>query len=881
MANTDEVFEKWLLSRRIRSKLDTPSECYDYQVFQSVGTSLTESVVTIDRFYQCYTNKNSDFLPNLEAYMEREIEIMDNDEEIAEESREFLSMCRTMCDHLEPVWCPTGNIQPAQLLLPESQKLYITSSEKKELSSKLFERFNFKNNLLVVFGNYIIVGRCATIEIHTRTTLTSRSKLFYLRPSKWNDHIDFQTMRDHLMIPDAFVSTNLMDMTINFLKILEFGGMFYLTICTDSGMVLFYDMNDVINEVEENRGFTNQVRCGPQMVLRTPVSCWSADCIEYDDVIYIALGHNGPGISIFAFRLDDSDSSVIAKTYTKEIVTGHNVPCVNFVPKQVDSDGDIVLAYASIYGNVSTLKVILDKEKDEIVASLKDTQFFSEFCWTVTPLVSSDFMEVDSFQFLNLNYKRLSKIASLCSVYQDSHVLKASSSNCYQTKSFGIGALTTQLKVPVAQLALTSKYGMSNMPVKLRFTSFVEDGDISQARLLPELVSNIPPGAPEEFLLNKISNLEGTKVDLQNASKDKVRFENPFPPMSADFIYEDIEKKLERNIDIGIFHNEPSFNPSSGYRPSLSFQKKDGRWIETNNNKFSWNRNYLTTIYRPSELKKLKRVMLSPYSKIPLLMTSRVFFSNHRGTWEEIAPYNINSIVNSANCRNIPANHRFIRPSSSLAAAQEVNQRKWATHNHAKKVRELLTCISTDSANAPTGYKLKELHSDFLLVTTAHHVYLVKTHPLLILSFTSDEIFPLDQISLCSFKGTILALNRINFVCHIKEMNCIVVASQVGLISLLRLTKYKGIYSFRQEYIFGWKTLNPDEDDDFQCIYSRLHGGQNSYCGIDDIDFVFLEIVGMDYIYSPRDDINGIPEYALLLVAHGNELAKFKIEKNS
>lgn len=877
MGGADEVFDRWLLSRRIRSKLDTPSECYDYQVFQSVGTALTEDLVTIDRYYHCYNNNSSDFLPNLGSYMEKQIDHMECDEELDDESKEFLSMCNAMGDQLEPVWCPSQNIQPAQLLLPESQKLYITTSEKKELSSKLFERFNFKNNLLAVFGNYIVIGRCATVEIHTRTTLTSRSKVFYLRPSKWNAHIDFHTMRNRLMIPDAFISTNLMDMTINFLKILEFGGMFYLTVCTDSGMVLFYDMFDIISEIEETRGFTNQIQSGPRMVLRTPVSCWSADSIEYDNVIYIALGHNGPGISLFAFRIDEDDPSSIAKIYTKEVVTVHNVPCVNFIPKKVDADGDLLLTYASIYGNVSTLKVKLNREEDQIVARLKDTQFFSEFCWTVTPLVASDFMEVDSFQFLNLNYQRSSNIATMSTIYQDSHVLGASSSNCYSSKSFGIGTLTTQIKVPVAQLALTSRYGMSNLPIKLRFTSFVEDADISEARLVPELTSDVPPGAPEEFFLHKVQNFGGPKVDIQNATKDKIKFENPFPPMSADYIYEDIEKKLERNVDMGIFKEQAVFNPS---RPALSFIKRDKCWKDLNNDKFTYNRHYLTTIYRPFELEKLRKVNLSPYKNMPILMTSRVFYSNNRGTWEDIAPYNINTVINTANCRNIPSNHRFVRPSSSLAAAQEVNQRKWSIHNHAKKVRELLSCLSSDSSNSPTGYNLKELHSDFLLVTTAHHVYLVKTHPLLILSFTSDEIFPLDQISLCSFKGTILAMNRINFVCHIKEMNCIVVASQVGLISLLRLTKHKGIYSFRQEYIFGWKTLNPDEDDDFQCIYSRLHGGENTYCGIDDIDFVFLEIVGMDYIYSPRDDINGVPEYATLLVAHGNQLAKFKIERN-
>lgn len=872
----EQAYQIWLLSRRIRKKLDTPSECYDYEVFQSIGTPLTEDIVSIDRYYQCYNNQGSDLLPHIEPYLAKKVSEIEADNELTDSQDEFIANVKRDRDTREPVWSNWKSHQPADNLLPSDMKLCVNFTVRKYVSRKSVEGFGFKNNLMQIFGDYIIIGRSSTVEIHNRACLTAASKLFYLKLSDWSAHIDETTMTEQLKIPDAFISTNLMDVTINYMKILEIKGGFYLCLCCDSGIVLFYSLATIVMFIEDNKHGTSRIEIAPYMVLRTPVSCWSADSIDYDGRTYIALGHNGPGISLFVISYDE-DNVVVGPVHCKEVITVHNVPCLSFIPGETNTDGSLLLVYASIFGNLTSLAIKFDQTNNDIDVSMKDTQFFGEFCWTVTPLTSADFMEVGAYEFLNLNYQKVSKVSTLSSMCQDSQILGNSPSNCYKTKSFGIGALTTQVKVPVSQLELSCRYGMVNLPVKLRFTTFDNEGFIQEARLLPNYISGIPPGGTIEFFLHNNTEVQ-YKVDVQSAQKEKVRFNYAFPALSSETLYEDIERRIEKVLDSTTLDNNLNSRQNDGFSQLFKVRQKSQIWGEKNGLKYQYNRNYLTTIYNSHDLEELSQPFSQVSNDYVVLCASSVFHSGYRGSWKDIAPYNINEITSTEN-EEIPEDHKFLHPSLSLASAQEGNQRKWGIHNHVKKVHDLLNCIEPNTRNYPMGYKLKEFHSGFLLVTTAQKVYLVKTHPMLILSYTSDEIFPLESITLCSFKGTIMALNRINFVCHIKEMNCIAVASQVGLISLLRLTKYKGIHSFRQEYILGWNTLGPENDDEFQCIYSKLHGSTNVYCGIDDIDFPFLEINGMDYIYCPRDDVKGVAEYAYLIVSFGSDIAKFKIDR--
>lgn len=144
-----------------------------------------------------------------------------------------------------------------------------------------------------------------------------------------------------------------------------------------------------------------------------------------------------------------------------------------------------------------------------------------------------------------------------------------------------------------------------------------------------------------------------------------------------------------------------------------------------------------------------------------------------------------------------------------------------------------------------------------------------------------DEIFPLEDVTVCIPHSFMDSINRINFVCFIKELNCIVAASQLGLVSLLRLTEYKGILSFRQEYILGWQSQDPQRpiDDRDECIKDTMKGrhGDGITCGVDDVAFRLFNIIGMDYTYKPYDRRNKTGGYAILFLNSHGELHRYKI----
>lgn len=202
-------------------------------------------------------------------------------------------------------------------------------------------------------------------------------------------------------------------------------------------------------------------------------------------------------------------------------------------------------------------------------------------------------------------------------------------------------------------------------------------------------------------------------------------------------------------------------------------------------------------------------------------------------------------------------------------------QRSWWVHNHILKVKKLLDIAI--QGHEPGGFKLPKFENDIILVTTEHNIYLVKPSPLIVTSFTVNEIFPLEIISVCPEIITEGFLNRINFVCHIKELNCIAVASQIGLVSLLRLTEFRGIFSFRQEYILGWRCQNPFEDSDILCNQYYMTGEAVSPCLHDDTLLPLTFIKGMDYTYFSENKSAGVNEYVELIVTTRCNIQKFKI----
>ncbi|GMM38079.1 hypothetical protein DASC09_054040 [Saccharomycopsis crataegensis] len=101
------------------------------------------------------------------------------------------------------------------------------------------------------------------------------------------------------------------------------------------------------------------------------------------------------------------------------------------------------------------------------------------------------------------------------------------------------------------------------------------------------------------------------------------------------------------------------------------------------------------------------------------------------------------------------------------------------------------------------------LHNQYLMVTTKSHLGLFHCNRL-VCNAASKNLFQ-SEVSLQNSRNNhALRLNdrefeqanRISFSQLIPELSCVVVASQSGVASLYRLTCFRGIHAFRQEYIF-------------------------------------------------------------------------------
>lgn len=241
---------------------------------------------------------------------------------------------------------------------------------------------------------------------------------------------------------------------------------------------------------------------------------------------------------------------------------------------------------------------------------------------------------------------------------------------------------------------------------------------------------------------------------------------------------------------------------------------------------------------------------------------------------------------NEESGNNLTSFQRRYRNTEQRANLKSDTQKSWGFHNYVRNVKRLLESVVPGSEDSPLGYQLPEMHDEFFLVTTAHRLVLMKAHPLIITSATQHDIFPLDGVVTCTSKSLLQALNRINFVCHIKELQCVVIASQLGLVSLLRLTEYRGIYSFRQEYILGWEVQDPiNPSVECRCnrnlfnapIYGVDEENSDSYCGVCDVYFPMGDVCGLDYTYTAGDEALKRKGYATLYVASRGALRAFKI----
>ncbi|CCF57098.1 hypothetical protein KAFR_0C01030 [Kazachstania africana CBS 2517] len=886
----NEPFSQWLVSRHISYKVENVTETYDCEVFASNGSHILPHSVPMKHYYVDRRRQSNDFPPqvmdtidnylnDLESYAVEKANVLnDNGEPIVE------SILQNGRGDFEPVWSDSRIQSPADLLLPLNHKLKV--EEINPPANSVFwspsissNNLSFKNNLFVIYGSLSFIVKDFLVEIHRLDepfdsfTNGPKCALFVVH---WNILMSNETL--HLLDGDRVAQPSLnLRHSINFIKVSKFWNKDVISICLDRGMVLIYDLESVANEFNEylkkasRDSVWNFLTTKPLAVFKTPDSCWSVDIICTDKVTVVAAGHNGPGVSVFIYDRFENN-----KLYAYEIPSEHNVPSVNFIPGYLSSDGFVTLSYASIYGNVTTVKINTSKfPNNDIEVKFLDTQFFGEYCWTVTPVHKSHFAKVPIFELLNLNFKQQAKKSVLYSVVLDGSILKHQPSSICNSGNFGIGTLTTQIPVPTAALSWRCREGLHEDMICLRFTTFDDLGKKSYARLIPD------PDRDETDPIMIINHREAHSWERVILDLPDDTFKQSFFDEHSQWIatcYSDEDKKNNDKWWNSKFTIRSSTIENSSYGPQFKFTtlEDEVRSIEAK------------LLSKSHEIKYALKMNgkispVFPHLHDTLVGRSKFFDGHQPGKWSDISGYGLDEAFNDPMISGNTTRHSSPNPSNARAGSDTTieyyEQKEWALHNHIRKVCKLLDNIEPGSESSANGYKLKDYDDNFFFVTTAHKLYLVKANPLIITSYTMDDIFPVNDVSVCSEYELLKCLNRINFVCHIKEFNCLVVASQLGLISLLKLTEYNGIYSFRQEYVIGWHSQDPAfprPDDD--CILSRIEGTPHMWrCDIDDVSFPFFNITGIDYSYVPYDDVNGRGDYAILYVLADSTLHRFNI----
>ncbi|CCK72479.1 Crt10p KNAG_0K01140 [Huiozyma naganishii CBS 8797] len=798
----------------------------------------------------------------------------------------------------EPVWSSTGLQSPAELLLPAQYRLLAETIEPPiTIQEDHDEMFNvtFKNNLFAVYGKCGFFASTYDIDI---VILDSIPKSGYVRDNyqkskcavRWSV---FMTSQMFNMIDRDRVATSGLKQEINFIKVCKFFERDVLAVCTDAGLVLLFDLETLSFLFEKQilfrdtyRDVSNLVQ-EPLAIFRSKESCWSVDTYCTDNIVLIAVGHNGPGVSLFAFSEDFHGI-----TPCEELPSNHNVPCVTFIPNDTARDQRVTLAYTSIYGNVATVEIRLDTiTQNNIDVEIADIQFLASPVWTVIPLKKKHFKKVAQFELLNLNFQESFKRQTLRNMVLDSSILEHQPPSLYNSGELGIGTLTTQLNVPVADLSLRCQMGVDPNKVHLRFTTFDTDGNMTAWH------SNTTSGNEPTVPLDQ----------LPEKSKDRCK-SGHFFDTSTDYFYntynEASDSGLRQLTGLNICRYPRWFrvaslsqpmrcpnpreaarpiNPANDDRIMLSSKNEDSEFLgndyriegEWEDQKAAYDLQQIHRLtYCPVPHGRIAAGYPSIYGMVTA-MSPYVDRNNIPG-WSKFATnrYNENDIDLVDPAMTSAGEHIF--DDSDYAT-----QQKWSVHNHVIKIPFLLENVCTESVSRCKGYTLKKHENDFLLVTTEDRIYLLKPDPLIITSFTYNDIFPIKNVSLCSEELIASALNRINFVCHIPELQCVVVASQLGLVSLLRLTEYMGIYSFRQEYIFGWKSQDPHNLEAGNVCFrdTVFHSSTHraNVCEIDDVNFPYFNIVGLDYVYLPGNPVNKLAGHAILFIISKNAVNRIKI----
>ncbi|SCV01942.1 LAMI_0G14752g1_1 [Lachancea mirantina] len=888
----------------------------------------------------------------------------------------------------EPVWADNGiTCDPASLLLPPWERLKV--EKLKPLRNYLWivdkpYRKAYNNCVSCVFKNFLFIANNAKVQISDLDSVVTDVGGVPIKRC-----LDVVTSFELYCADEGPKNERIRTTTefrcqIHFMKIAKFYERDVLCLCTLSGLVLIFFIDELIKTMnittstavlDEAEIFELKIK--PFLILSVPESCWAIDIYDIGDVKFIALGHNGPGVTVFAHR------NTLKTMVACEILIHHNVPAVSFVKKETLEPGLVFLSYASIFGDVGTLEITFQDRGDadcSLAWKLVDVEYLAEWCWTITPLDRSDFQAVSNFEYLSNDYNRSHKSNYLEKAFQDSMMLRSLPSRLAQSSGLGIGATIAQVAVPVSNLRLTNEYPCNDGNIGLRFTTFnlhsFSNGGNSPEKFSAAAVVDALLHSPEEIDSDhsQVIRLKGEhrigdcKVahGIETAEKNWSRYpfaevlccgsndrQNSMMRSLRDHfkIDTDLQFAVERGITPAFVHFEaigtskhhdvavPEFyagmvhdhrtyeentceneigdsqasgvssaEPQSGEEINeheacetdniLSadnasprpFQRDEGRRSivsqdddiddssSSTENASSFTSPDLSSF--ASDSRSVEEAIFGNTS-LPSLAIAAQNFDIDVNTLEHIQRFFRSTSFGTLTSRLDTADDetsRFAshRPAGYFQDLAYKSMRLWSLTNYVDKVSSLSQAVTPQSRFSAGGprFELPLANETFFLVTTSTKLYLMLGNPLIVNAYTADEIFPIQNVSSCGALDP--QLNRISIVCHIRELNCFVVASQIGLISLMRLTTYKGIHAFRQEYILGWESQVPGQPDS-RCMRAYTSDDGIYPCHLDDTIFEMNNITGLAYKFHQTSSTSSTPDYAVLYVTLRKDIYRFKI----
>lgn len=692
-------------------------------------------------------------------------------------------------------------------------------------------------------------------------------------------------------------------MEITFMKICSTGCSEILCAGTGDGRVFLFDVNHLIlrcikSKVSlQNRRRSSQVCTDTNdlsgcliSVIDVKKYIFAIEIIDQpSDKILVAISSGLSGISFFV--IDMKERVLIVSGF---LPTPDHTHTISFM-SQEDETNRSTLVYGTIEGYLTSVEITYSDTDFHIF--YLDSQFIGQSIGMITPLIASDFMPVPEFELLNLIFQENTKRSILYGTVMDTWIIDGQLPDPQNSSRLGSGVFTNSIPVPVTDFKMRSLEGIE-MDVKLRFTSFDKEGLISSGNLI---VGNDLYNS--NVIINRIDSRPRDRVFVgKRDGIDHFYLVGPNANNYSDiFLSDDTEtymKLWEEGFPVISNINESS-SPSESritfkYNPSEENHAENDAKLKMNRHSaipaMSTHPNDNISRLHPKQpliinvdVERLSNAQRDPY------MGTRMFKLVQSNFAEEDPAAN-SDILYGHPIEKFCGSHRIEDDNRQIKAVPYENvittnnngryyidrerHADMTVHNHAAKVENLIKIRQSGKNPCPSL-------SDYLLVTGEDKVVLIKQYPLIVTSFTVGEMFPLEEMSLCDNAGGLDDINMIKFTCHMRELNCVAVASQAGLVSLMRLTEYKGILSFRQEYILGWRTQDPNDPVPGDgCVTHSIFGDpvpDFDECDEDYLTLPLYHITGMDYTYIPPDEATGTRGHAILFVDTIHNMHTFEI----